>query len=200
MTIGHLIAFNIALLAAIVSPGPALLVALRTTLSDGRRAGIAIGFGLGLIAAMWTLAALLGLEVVFRIFPWAWSAARICGASYLLYLAWRMWRDARRPVESGNAPARNAFFRGVLINLLNPKSVLFAAAVLIVVFPPDIDIRASLLVVANHLLIEWLFYTLLAFGMSSGFVSAGYLRARVWLDRASAVVLGALGLRLLVDR
>ena len=65
----HVIAFNITLLAAMASPGPALVVAIRTVLSAGGRAGIAIGCGLGIAAAGWTLAALVGLDAVFRLFP-----------------------------------------------------------------------------------------------------------------------------------
>ena len=63
-----LLAFNAVLAAAILSPGPALLFALRTALADGRGAGIAAGLGLGLVAALWTLAALLGLEALFTPF------------------------------------------------------------------------------------------------------------------------------------
>ena len=82
MTIEHLIAFNLALLAAIASPRPALLMAVRTALSAGRRAGIAMGCGLGLMAAAWTLMALLGLEAIFRLFPWAYGGpATICVAT-----------------------------------------------------------------------------------------------------------------------
>ncbi len=84
MTIEHLIAFNIALLAAIASPGPALLVAIQTTLSSGRASGIAIGCGMGLMAAVWTLMALLGLEAVFQFVPWAYALVRTIGACYLL--------------------------------------------------------------------------------------------------------------------
>ena len=54
MALTHLVAFNIALLAAIASPGPALLMALKTTLGAGRSAGIAVGAGLRLVAALWT--------------------------------------------------------------------------------------------------------------------------------------------------
>ncbi|EDQ02868.1 indolepyruvate ferredoxin oxidoreductase, partial [Sulfitobacter indolifex HEL-45] len=57
MEISHLIAFNIALIASILSPGPAFLIALKTTLSSGRQAGVAVGLGLGLVASFWTLAA-----------------------------------------------------------------------------------------------------------------------------------------------
>ncbi len=106
MTIEHLIAFNIALFAAIASPGPALLVAIQTTLSAGRRAGIAIGCGLGLMAATWTMLALLGLEAVLQVVPWAYAVAKFVGAIYLIYIAWGMWRGARNEVEAKTTPAR----------------------------------------------------------------------------------------------
>ena len=200
MTIEHLIAFNIALFAAIASPGPALLVAIQTTLKSGRRSGIAIGCGLGLIAAVWTLMALLGLEAIFQLVPWAYAFVRIVGACYLIYLAWGMWRGARDKLEPAARPARHAFRQGVLINLTNPKSVLFAAAVLIVIFPAGMSPVENALVVINHLVIEILFYTALAIGMSTSAVSSAYLKARVYIDRAASIVLGALGLRLLVGR
>ena len=200
MTATQLLAFNIALLAAIVSPGPALLIAIRTTLNSGRAAGIGIGFGLGSMAATWTMAALLGFEVVFRAFPSAYTAAKTIGAAYLIYVAWKMWRGARKPIESCGRPARRAFVQGVLINLLNPKSVLFAGAVLLVVFPAEMSLTDSALVVGNHMLVEFVFYTVLAFGMSSTIVSARYLRAKIYLDRAASLILGALGIRLLTSR
>ena len=200
MTIEHLLAFNIALLVAIASPGPALLVAIRTTLSAGRGAGIAIGGGLGLMAATWTLAALLGLETVFRLFPWAYATAKLAGAAYLLYIAYKLWRGARNTVGAQARPANRAFRQGFLINLLNPKSVLFAAAVLIVVFPAEMSAVENAAVVLNHLVVELLFYTALAFGMSTEAVRRTYLRAKIYIDRTASVVLGALGLRLFVSR
>ena len=109
MTFGQLLAFNVALLVAIASPGPALLMAIRTTLSGGRTAGMAVGVGLGLMAATWTLMALLGLGVVFELFPTVYVGARIVGAAYLLYLACRIWKDASAPVEARVEPARHAF-------------------------------------------------------------------------------------------
>lgn len=200
MTIQHLIAFNFALFAAIASPGPALMIAVRTTLSTGRVAGIAIGAGLGLMAATWTLMALLGMDAVFALFPWAYVAAKSVGAAYLLFIAYRIWTNARNKVDTQVLPARHAFRQGFLINLLNPKSVLFAAAVLLVVFPAEMSAVDNALVVLNHLAVELLFYTALAFAMSSSAVSKRYLQAKVYIDRAASIVLGTLGLRLLVSR
>lgn len=200
MSIEHLLAFNIALFAAIASPGPALLVAIQTSLSSGRAAGVAIGCGLGLMASIWTLMALLGLEAVFRLFPWAYVTAKIAGAIYLLYIAWQMWAGAKKDIRTRITPAKRAFRQGFMINVLNPKSMLFAAAVLIVIFPSNMTIFENAIVVLNHLIVEIMFYTALAFGMSTQAVSQRYTSAKVYIDRTASVVLGALGLRLLLSR
>ena len=102
---------------------------IEPTFGGGRHAGIEVGAELGLMAATWTMRALPGLNVVFDLFPAVYVGARIAGAAYLLYLANRIWRDASAPLEVQGEPARRAFRKGFLINLLNPKSVLFAAAV-----------------------------------------------------------------------
>lgn len=200
MTLEQVLAFNLVLAAAIASPGPALLMAVQTSLSAGRRAGIALGAGLGCMAAAWTGMALLGLGAVFRLFPAVHTAAKVAGAAYLVWLAWRMWRDSSAPVEARMPAAARAFRQGFLVNLLNPKSVLFAAAVLVTVFPAGLNAAESALIVANHFLVEIAFYSTLAFCMSTQAVAKRYLRAKRHIDRAAALILGGLGLRLLLGR
>jgi threonine/homoserine/homoserine lactone efflux protein len=201
MDLTHILAFNLALAAAIASPGPAFLISVKTTLTAGRRAGLAVGAGLGLMASLWTLSALLGLQIVFTAFPWAYVAVKTLGALYLLYIAYGMWKGAHVPLsEKEIKPARHAFLQGIMINLMNPKSVLFAAAVLVVIFPPGMDLAQKALIAANQLVFEVLFYGALAFGMSTKAARAAYLRAKAQIDRVAALVLGALGLRLLFGR
>lgn len=201
MTALDFIAFNAVLAAAILSPGPALLFATRTALADGRGAGIAAGMGLGLVAAGWTLAALLGLEAVFTLFPWAYTALKLGGAAYLLYIAWTTWAAARAPIAEVAQKLRGrAFLDGALINLGNPKSVLFAASVLVVVFPKGLSAADIALITINHVAVEWLFYTVFAVALSGAPARRAYLGAKPWIDRAAAVLLGALGLKLLTDR
>ena len=73
MQIDHILAFNAVLLISLISPGPALLLALRTEVSCGKSTGLALGAGQGVAAAFWMLAALAGLEEgVFHLFPWAY--------------------------------------------------------------------------------------------------------------------------------
>ncbi len=204
MDAGHLAAFNAALLAAWIAPGPAMLYALRTSLASGRAAGIAAGAGLGAVAALWTLAALLGLDALFRLFPWTYTVLKLGGALYLLWIAVQTWRQADAPVGAeGPDTARRlgrAAARGALLNLGNPKSVLFAAAVLVVIFPPGLTAGEMTLVTVNHFALEAVLYGTLATVVSTPAVSRRYLALKVWLDRVSAAVMGALGLRLLFER
>ncbi|MFD1509741.1 LysE family translocator [Lacimonas salitolerans] len=200
MEAAHLLAFNVTLLAAMASPGPALLFALRQTVRGGFWTGVATGAGLGLMAAAWTGAALLGLAALFALVPWLYLAMKLAGAAYLLWIAYHIWRDASKPVADSAQPGRRAFVGGLLVNLANPKSVLFAASVLVVIFPPDLSVAQKALIVGNHLVVELAVYTLFAGLLSTRRARDGYLRLKPIFDRIAAGVLGLLGLRLLMSR
>ncbi|MEM7440601.1 MAG: LysE family transporter [Pseudomonadota bacterium] len=164
------------------------------------RQGLATGAGLGLMAATWTGVALVGLDIVFQIVPWAYLALKISGAIYLLWLAWGMWHAADTPVAAGATRPGNAFFGGILVNLANPKSVLFASAVLIVIFPAGLTAWEKFAIVGNHFVVEFVVYAAFSAALSTPAARGAYLRAKGWLDRGAALILGALGLRLLFQR
>ena len=200
MTFDHLIAFNAILIVSIVSPGAAFLMAVRSSVSNGRRAGVATGLGLGIMASLWTLAALLGMDALFTLFPWAFAALKIGGAAYLIYLAVKTWHGAAAPLSDAPKAGGRAFLDGFLVNLGNPKSVLFAAAVLVVIFPPDLKGTEIAFITLNHLILETLFYTACAFALTAPAARARFLRAKPIIDRCAAVLLGGLGLKLLLQR
>lgn len=200
MELHQIVAFNLALMAALASPGPAFLYALRTTLNGGRVTGVAAGCGLATMAAAWTWMALMGLDGLFRLFPWAYAAFKTLGAAYLIYLAWRTWRGAGKPTGESPRPGARAFLGGVLVNLANPKSVLFAAAVLVVIFPPGLGMAEKALIAGNHLAVEIAAYGAIALFLGTRPVGKAYLRAKPALDRITAAILGGLGVRLMLDR
>ena len=103
MTPDHLIAFNLSCWPP-CQPGCRIscgCCAVRT----GGRARLH-GLGLARWQLCWTLAALLGLEAVFALFPWAYSALKIGGALYLIWICHQTWRGADRHV--GDRPAAAA--------------------------------------------------------------------------------------------
>tara|TARA_B110000908_G_scaffold73691_1_gene88774 strand:- start:60 stop:671 length:612 start_codon:yes stop_codon:yes gene_type:complete len=203
VTFEHILAFNAVLIVSILSPGAAFLMAVRSAISNGRRAGIATGLGLGVMASLWTLAALLGMDALFALFalfPWAFAALKIGGAAYLIYLAVKTWRGANMPLNDAPKAQGRAFVDGFLVNRGNPKSVLFAAAVLVVIFPPNLTASEIAFVTLNHLALEILFYTGCAVILAAPTARAQFLRAKPVIDRTAALLLGGLGLKLLLQR
>ena len=115
------------------------------------------------MAATWTLMALLGLGIVFELFPAVYVAARIAGAAYLLYLG---VPDLAGRIGTGRGAwgTRAACLPPRLSHQLwsTRSRLLFAAAVLVAVFPAGIGAAASLVIVVNHFLVEVAFYAALA--------------------------------------
>ena len=200
LTWAQLATFNVVLIVAIASPGPAMLMATQTSLSAGRAAGIAVGAVLGLMAAIWTMMALLVFWRGLRAAPLL--VRRRQGRRGCLSSIHRVpdVEESGVPAKAMIKPAGRAFRQGFLVNLFNPKSVLFAAAVLVTVFPAGPGLADSIVIVANHFLVEIAFYTALAFGMSTQAVAKRYMQAKIHIDRAAAAVLGALGVRMLLSR
>ena len=200
MEITHIIAFNFVLLAAMASPGPSMLFLIKTTLAKGQRAGIAAASGLALMAALWTLAALLGAHGIFQIFPILYATLKIAGASYLIWMALSAWKSAGKSVTAAeHSPTNSLFISGFLVNIGNPKSVLFAAAVITAIFPPEMSGFDKALIFANHLLVEMTLLPLLAVLLSIGTVNRAYQSLKYHIDKITAVALGFVGIRLLVQ-
>jgi len=153
------------------------------------------------MAAVWTGLALLGLETVFHVFPWAYGTVKTLGAMYLLFLAINMWRGSEKKLGEGKDYNQgHNFMRGVMLNALNPKSIFFAAAVLAIVFPPNMLLAENMLVVLNQFLVESLFYSLLAFTISRQRIRENYIKLKKTIDRLASIVLGGFGLSLVADR
>ncbi|GIT91959.1 threonine transporter [Jannaschia pagri] len=199
LTLGHLAAFNVALFFAVAAPGPAFVLCVQASLNGGRRQGILTGVGLAVMAGLWTLGALWGLETVFTLVPLAYTILKIGGAVLVLAFAIQIWRGANQPVaEPVPVSTRRAVLTGFLLNLGNPKSILFSAGVLLVIFPPGLSGVEMAVVTVNHILLEILVYAALASLLAREDVRSRYLAMKPFLSRAMALVLGGLGLRLLV--
>src|SRR5215475_597175 len=79
--------------AAMTSPGPNVLLVSQLAASDRTRSAVFAALGVTLGAATWATCAVLGLNVVFALFPELRLALQLAGGVYLLYVAVRLWRS-----------------------------------------------------------------------------------------------------------
>jgi threonine/homoserine/homoserine lactone efflux protein len=122
-------AYVVACLLLAATPGADMALFLSRTLTGGRAQGFAAQAGASAGLIFHTFAAALGLSALLAASAQAYEAAKIAGALYLLWLAWRAIRHGSALRLKTDAPARGglrgAFATGLLINLTNPKIVLF---------------------------------------------------------------------------
>jgi threonine/homoserine/homoserine lactone efflux protein len=127
-----LIAFAVASLAVILSPGPDTIYVLTRSVGEGRLSGIVAALGISAGLCVHIGAAALGLSKLFSYAPLAYDALRWAGVLYLLYLAWRTLSagDATLAVgsERTHKHLARAFAEAAVTNVLNPKVAVFFIA------------------------------------------------------------------------
>lgn len=127
------------------TPGPNMLLAFVHGLNYGLRRTLwtLLGLSIGLFVLL--LAALLGLDVLYRQFPWALTGIKVLGALYLMYLGVVSWRSNDTKLEASGASQPLTTMQhvrlGIWVSLSNPKAILFFAAL----FPKFINFKAPLL-------------------------------------------------------
>ncbi|MEC7965613.1 MAG: LysE family transporter, partial [Pseudomonadota bacterium] len=109
-------------LLALISPGPAIMAIMQQSFAHGRGVGLRFGLGLALAATLWAAFAFAGLSLVFAALPWLFTALKLLGAAYLIWMALQIWRGADRPVTTEGRKRLLGLPGGVLTNLANPKA------------------------------------------------------------------------------
>lgn len=128
-----LLVFVVASAALAVVPGPAVLYIVAQSVHGGRRVGAISALGIASGGMVHVLAAIAGLSAVLATSATLFTAVKVAGAAYLVWLGIRV---LLRPVDGsiggrGLEPTlRRVYTQGVVVNVLNPKTALFFIAFL----------------------------------------------------------------------
>lgn len=123
-----LLAFVPAGLALNLTPGSDMMYCLGQGLRSGPRAALAASAGISAGAFIHTALAGLGLGAIVATVPAAFEVIRWVGVGYLLWLAVQALRHAGQKADARVVDARHAFRTGLIVNLTNPKVILFVLA------------------------------------------------------------------------
>lgn len=134
MSAMHVLWFAGALAVAASVPGPAVMATIGHVLTRGKPGALAFCLGLLLGDLLWLWTATLGLGAAVNVVGPLLRWGELAGAAYLLFLAWKMWRTS--PVAPTAQPlARRTVLSAFLLQLGNPKAVLFYAALVPALIP-----------------------------------------------------------------
>ena len=205
-TLATLAAFALAAAALTLTPGPDMTLFLGQTVANGRAAGFLSMAGASTGIVVHSLAAAIGLSALIAASPQAFEVLKWVGAAYLAYLAWDVLRHGSGLTGDGpprSRSRRRAYLKGLMINLLNPKVILFFVTFLPQFVSPG-DPHAS-----GKLMFLGLFFLVIAIPLTipmilgaeqiSRFLKGSKRATRVF-DWLFAGVMGAFALKLLATQ
>jgi len=134
------VAFLVTTLVVVATPGAGALFTIGAGLGRGRRASLvaAVGCTIGIVPHL--VAAVTGLAALLNASALAFQAVKYAGVAYLLFLAWRTWRETGAlgvDDASADRSAWRTIRSAVLVNVLNPKLTIFFVAFLPQFVHPD---------------------------------------------------------------
>lgn len=202
--------FGVAVLLGL-SPGPDNLFVLVQSAQRGWRVGLCVVLGLCIGIVGHTAAVALGLAAVVAASPMLFTALKVCGAAYLLYMAWGAWSAPVQVSETAQAQSQRDVLtlqsalgwigRGVVMNLTNPKVLIFFLAFLPQFADPargSVPLQIMVLGCV-FMLSSWLvFGSIACFSGLFGQILQRSARAQRWLNRIAATVFATLALRLVM--
>jgi threonine/homoserine/homoserine lactone efflux protein len=206
LTLPQVAGFLAAAILVMLAPGPDNLMVLSLGMARGRAQGVAFGLGCALGCLNHTLLAALGVSALIAASPPAFTALKVAGGVYLIWLGVKAIRSARAlgTPQAGKGPAETPgklFVKGLVANAINPKVILFFLAFL----PQFVESgRGHAAWQIAQLGVLFTLAAVVVFGAIGWFAgSIGERLARrpaigAWLDRVAGGIFVALGLRLLV--
>ncbi|MGC5030870.1 LysE family translocator [Micromonospora sp. DT229] len=194
-------------LGLVLTPGPNMVYLVSRSVTQGRRAGLVSLLGVAAGFAVYLAAAVAGIATVFVLVPALYTAVKLAGAAYLLWLAWQAMRPGgQSPFAPTPLPAdtnRRLFTMGLVTNLLNPKIAILYVSLL----PQFIDPARSSVAVQSLLLGSTQIAVALTVNamivLTAGGIAGFLARRPVWLRvqrLLTGTVLAALAVRIAADR
>ncbi len=192
-------------MAAQAAPGPNLIAVASVSLAQGRVPGLFVVGGVSSGMLVWSLATAYGLGTVLAWFPWSLNAMRIIGGCYLLWLAFKGLMAVFQNRPGSIAPAKTertntqAWLRGFLVLLTNPKAVLMWAAVATFLFGAGLSPEQVLLFGPVGAVSGFVIYGTYAWLFSTNIANRIYTRFSRSVELLFSTSFAALGGKLLLD-
>ena len=162
-----LLAFIAAISILTITPGVDTAIVLRAATANGRRAAAMAAIGVALGCLIWGASVSMGLGALLQASELAYTIVKAAGAVYLIWLGGKLLLRPRTALSThaprvGTRNSGNAFWRGFLTNLLNPKVGVFYVTFLPQFVPAGASVAAySFFLACIHVLLVLAWFSLL---------------------------------------
>nr|WP_214647256.1 LysE family translocator [Acinetobacter sp. ANC 5414] len=185
-----------------MSPGPTSIYVAKNSIAISRKHGLFTALGTGTGAAVFGLLAVLGLQAFLLAVPSAYLVLKICGGLYLLWLAAKIIKHAKDPIEANNNTSsqmslRRAFSTGLITQLSNPKIAIVLASIFTALLPKEIPAYYYFVLPILCFFIDAGWCSLVAVALSAEKPRHVYLKFKAIFDRIAGGVMTLLGLKLI---
>ncbi len=196
----------IAYIIAVVSPGPAIMAIIGTSMTHGRKAGMTISLGIFGGSLTWAIAAAAGLATLLQTYAMALEVLKIFGGLYLLYLAYKAFRAVRAhgdvltaSTETKPPTFKSLVLRGYGIHVTNPKAIFAWLAIIALGMPQGAPASVAVLIVVICCATGFLAFMGYAVLFSTPHALKIYRSARRWIEGAMAGFYCFAGIKLLTS-
>ena len=207
----HLTAFIGVATLLIVTPGPDTALVTKNALLYGRRPAIGTSFGVTTGLLIWTVASALGVAAIVHASEALFTAMKLIGGAYLIWLGIQALRAAGREKATDEVAAssrrarsldgKRGFRQGLINDLANPKIAAFFTSLLPQFITPGQPVLMPFLILGvlfAAMTLAWLVAFAVMASKAGGLLTRP--RVKAGLDRLTGVVLIGLGLRLATER
>ncbi|MEK1896246.1 MAG: LysE family translocator [Rhizobium sp.] len=187
-----------------MSPGPSFVLVSRIAMSRSRLDGLAAALGMGIGGVAFSALALAGLTALLSQFEWLYLALKVAGGAYLVYIAFRIWRGAREPIQVGDTGSDHraiarSFATALLTQVSNPKAIVVYASIFAALLPKTVPLGLIFALPIGVFAVEAGWYTVVALAFSAKHPRRLYLAAKTWIDRLAGTVMAGLGVQLVTS-
>jgi threonine/homoserine/homoserine lactone efflux protein len=192
---------------ATATPGPAIIAIISTSISQGRRSGLALAFGVLTGSYIWAVLTASGLSALIRTYGHALVILKVVGAAYLLWLAWNAFRSAIRKDEAYRPEKtlpvlspRRQYLKGLGIHLTNPKAIFSWIMLTSIGMPAGAPTEVMAALIAGCMALGFTIFLGFALVFSLGPVHRAYLKSRRAIEGVMAAFFAFAGFKLLTTK
>ena len=196
------LSISLLIMLAAISPGPDFAIVTKNSLSHSRETGIYTALGVSVSLLIHSVYCILGLAIVVSQSLLAFNLIKYVGAAYLIYIGLKSLWGKREAATFNMKHAKKAmtrfqaFYQGLLCNLLNPKAIMFLLAFFTLIVKPGHALSTEMGYGVEIAFIHMIWFSSLAMMLTHDYVKAGLNRVQYYVVKAMGALLVAFGVRI----